>query len=79
MLHGRQFIHPVAFAMVMAMQANLIIARQQRLFRVFRRFLDGLAIKINEDFPLAQLTRSIHCGETRTFLPGHQLWVSTMR
>jgi hypothetical protein len=37
----------------MAVQPDLIIPRQQGFLSVFRRFLDGFAIQIDENFPLA--------------------------
>ena len=50
---GRRFINPITLAVVMLVQPNLIIPGWQRLFRVFRGLLDGLAGQIHEDFPLA--------------------------
>ena len=35
--------------------------------------------RLTKTFDSLQLTRSIHCGETRTFFPGHQFRVSMMR
>ncbi len=51
-LHGRHFINPVPFAIIMAMQCDLVFPGQQRLLRGCRRFLDGCAGKIDEDFSL---------------------------
>jgi hypothetical protein len=53
MLTVHQFIHPIALAIVVAMQTDLVITCHQSIVREFRRLLDGLARKIDEDFAFA--------------------------
>lgn len=50
-LAGHKFIQPISFTIVMAINANLVIPRQQGLPSVFRRQFDCLARKIDEHFP----------------------------
>ena len=38
-----QFVHPVAFTVVVAMQTDFIIPSHQRVIGIFRRFFDRLA------------------------------------
>lgn len=42
MLLGRQFIHPIALAIVMSIKVGLIFAGEERLVGEFRRALDGI-------------------------------------
>jgi len=49
-LHVHQLVKPVTFAIVMLMQSDFIITREQRLARVFRRLLDAIAGKIDKNF-----------------------------
>jgi hypothetical protein len=63
----------------MPMQSGLIIPREQSSSVYSGDCLMASRERLMKTFFSPQLTRSIHCGETKTFFPGHQLCVPTTR
>ena len=77
-LDGDQLIGPVSLAIVMTIQARFVIAAQESLLRIFGGALDRSRVRPTKTLDSLQLMRS-HCGEIRTFFPGHQFRVSAMK
>lgn len=74
-----QFVHPVALAVVLAVQADFIIPVISDSSVYSGDSLIVWRERLMMTFESVQLTLSIHCGETRTFFPCHQLLVLTIR
>src|ERR1017187_5614202 len=60
----------------MKVQKILILSGDRQRLDVLRAFWMASRVRPTQTFESAQLTRSIHAGETSTFLPGHQFRVA---